>query len=96
MKTKVRENGELVDKVIETVAGRVLFNEKVPEEVGFVNELLTKKKLQKIIANVVGICGIAKTAKFLDDIKELVSKWLTLVVYQWVLMISTFLITRMD
>ncbi len=71
VKTKVRENGELVDKVIETVAGRVLFNEKVPEEVGFVNELLTKKKLQKIIANVVGICGIAKTAKFLDDIKEL-------------------------
>lgn len=71
VKTKVRENGELVDKVIETVAGRVLFNEKVPEEVGYVNELLTKKKLQKIIANVVGICGIAKTAKFLDDIKEL-------------------------
>ena len=71
VKTKVRENDELVDKVIETVAGRVLFNEKVPEEVGYVNELLTKKKLQKIIANVVGICGIAKTAKFLDDIKEL-------------------------
>jgi len=71
VKTKVRENGELVDKVIETVAGRVLFNERVPEEVGFVNELLTKKKLQKIIARVVDICGIAKTAKFLDDIKEL-------------------------
>jgi len=71
VKTKVRENGELVDKVIETVAGRVLFNERVPEEVGFVDELLTKKKLQKIIARVVDICGIAKTAKFLDDIKEL-------------------------
>ena len=71
VKTKVRENDELVEKVIETVAGRVLFNETVPEEVGFVNELLTKKKLQKIIQNVVNICGIAKTAQFLDDIKEL-------------------------
>ena len=71
VKTKVREDDELVDKVIETVAGRVLFNESVPEEVGFVNELLTKKKLQKIIQNVVNICGIAKTAQFLDDIKEL-------------------------
>ncbi|MHA7100464.1 DNA-directed RNA polymerase subunit beta' [Roseivirga pacifica] len=71
VKTKVREGEELVDKVIETVAGRVLFNERVPEEVGFVDELLTKKKLQKIIQRVVNICGVAKTAKFLDDIKEL-------------------------
>ena len=71
VKTKVREDEQLVEKMIETVAGRVLFNQNVPEEVGFVNELLTKKKLQKIIANVVSICGIAKSAKFLDDIKEL-------------------------
>ena len=42
--------------------GRVLFNESVPEEVGFVNELLTKKKLQRIIQSVVTICGIAETA----------------------------------
>ncbi|MBO6761192.1 MAG: DNA-directed RNA polymerase subunit beta', partial [Roseivirga sp.] len=71
VKTKVRENEELVEKVIETVAGRVLFNQTVPEKVGFVNELLTKKKLQKIIQNVVNICGVAETARFLDDIKEL-------------------------
>ena len=71
VKTKVRENDELVEKVIETVAGRVLFNQTVPEEVGFVDELLTKKKLQKIISNVYGIAGIARTAQFLDDIKEL-------------------------
>ena len=71
VKTKVRENGELIEKVIETVAGRVLFNQTVPEEVGFVDELLTKKKLQKIIARVYGIAGIARTAQFLDDIKEL-------------------------
>ncbi len=71
VRTMVRENEELVEKVIETVAGRVLFNQTVPEEVGYVNELLTKKKLQKIIQSVVSICGVAKTAQFLDDIKEL-------------------------
>ncbi len=71
VRTQVRENDALVDKMIETVAGRVIFNETVPEEVGFVNELLTKKKLQGIIQKVVSICGISKTAKFLDDIKDL-------------------------
>lgn len=71
VRTQVRENDVLVNKMVETVAGRVIFNEAVPEEVGFVNELLTKKKLQGIIQKVVSICGIAKTAKFLDDIKDL-------------------------
>jgi DNA-directed RNA polymerase subunit beta' len=71
-KVTVREdNGDLVKKVIETVAGRLIFNQFVPAEVGFVNELLTKKKLQQIIAEVVKICGIARTAQFLDDIKNL-------------------------
>lgn len=71
-KVTVREeNGELVQKVIDTVAGRLIFNQFVPDEVGFVNELLTKKKLQQIIAEVVKICGIARTAQFLDDIKNL-------------------------
>ncbi len=72
MRAKVRqENGELECKMIDTVAGRVIFNQYVPEEAGFVNELLTKKKLQKIISDVYKICGVAKTAQFLDDIKEL-------------------------
>ncbi len=71
VRAKVREKGELVTKVIDTVAGRVLFNQNVPEEVGFVNELLTKKKLQKIIADVFNITGMARTAQFLDDIKDL-------------------------
>ncbi|HBH25074.1 MAG TPA: DNA-directed RNA polymerase subunit beta' [Cytophagales bacterium] len=72
VRTKVRnENGELETKVIETVAGRVIFNQFVPESVGFVNELLTKKKLQKIISLVHSIAGMARTAHFLDDIKEL-------------------------
>lgn len=72
VRTKVRnEKGELETKIIETVAGRVLFNQLVPEEVGFVDELLTKKKLQKIISTVFKITGMASTAHFLDDIKEL-------------------------
>ena len=69
---KVRnEKGELEDKLIETVAGRVLFNQHVPEEVGYVDELLTKKKLQQIISDVFKVSGMARTAHFLDDIKEL-------------------------
>ncbi|MFD2202271.1 DNA-directed RNA polymerase subunit beta' [Shivajiella indica] len=71
-KVKVREeNGELTEKIIDTVAGRLIFNHYVPEEVGYVNELLTKKKLQQIISEVVKICGVARTAQFLDDIKQL-------------------------
>ena len=65
------ENDELESKVIETVAGRVIFNQYIPDEVGFVNELLTKKKLQQIISLVYKIAGNSRTARFLDDIKEL-------------------------
>jgi len=62
---------KIVNKVIETVTGRVIFNQHVPEEVGYVDELLTKKKLQTIISDVFKQAGQAKTAKFLDDIKDL-------------------------
>jgi DNA-directed RNA polymerase subunit beta' len=65
------EDGGYKDEIIETVAGRLIFNQFVPKEVGFVNELLTKKKLQQIIAKVVKVCGMARTALFLDDIKNL-------------------------
>jgi DNA-directed RNA polymerase subunit beta' len=72
VRVKVRtEKGELETKLIETVAGRVIFNELVPEGVGYVDELLSKKKLQVIISDVFKITGMDITAKFLDDIKEL-------------------------
>jgi DNA-directed RNA polymerase subunit beta' len=71
VKVKDKKTGELKDQVIDTVAGRVLFNQYVPEEAGFVDELLTKKKLQTIIADVYKAAGLSKTAKFLDDIKDL-------------------------
>jgi DNA-directed RNA polymerase subunit beta' len=66
-----KDDGTLEQEMVETVAGRVLFNLCVPEAVGYINELLTKKKLQQIISQVHKICGMARTAQFLDDIKEL-------------------------
>ncbi|MGC4231551.1 MAG: DNA-directed RNA polymerase subunit beta' [Niabella sp.] len=72
VKTRVRnENGELENKLIETTVGRVIFNQHVPEEVGFVNALLTKKNLREIIGQIIEITNVPKTAKFLDDIKQL-------------------------
>ena len=72
VRTKVRNSeGELETKIIETVTGRVVFNQHVPDEVGFVNELLSKKKLQGIISGIFKITGMNTTAKFLDDIKTL-------------------------
>ncbi len=65
------EKGEKIDKIIETTVGRVIFNELVPDGVGFINELLTKKSLREIISSVLKVTGTAVTAKFLDDIKDL-------------------------
>ena len=65
------KNGEIVTKMIKTTAGRIMFNQIVPKEYGYINELLTKKSLRDIIGNLVGKCGTAVTAKFLDDIKDL-------------------------
>ncbi len=55
----------------DTTVGRVIFNQVVPAEVGYINELLTKKSLRDIIGKVVKVCGIARTAQFLDDIKSI-------------------------
>jgi len=71
VKTNVRENGQLVNKLIETTVGRVLFNQHTPKAVGFVNQLLTKKSLRDIIGDIIKITDVPTTAKFLDDIKTL-------------------------
>src|SRR5688572_9668063 len=71
VKTNVREGEELVHKLIDTTVGRVLFNQHVPREVGFINALLTKKNLREIIGDIITITNIPKTVKFLDDIKTL-------------------------
>jgi DNA-directed RNA polymerase subunit beta' len=65
------DQGDLIYKVIETSVGRVLFNQVVPKEVGFINELLTKKALRDIIARILTRTDVPRTAKFLDDMKDL-------------------------
>jgi DNA-directed RNA polymerase subunit beta' len=65
------ENGVPTIQMLETTCGRVLFNEFVPLEAGFINEVLTKKALRDIIGKVLKISGTSRTAQFLDDIKSL-------------------------
>jgi len=65
------EAGELVNQIIETTVGRVLFNEKVPEVAGYINEVLTKKSLRDIIGNILKATSVPETAAFLDEIKTL-------------------------
>ena len=65
------ENGNLVKKMVETSVGRLMVNEFVPKEVGYLNEVLGKKALRDIIGKVIKACGVARTAQFLDDIKNL-------------------------
>ena len=64
-------DGTLTYKLIETTVGRVIFNQFVPKEVGFVNALLTKKNLREIIGDIIKWTSVPVTAKFLDDIKTL-------------------------
>ena len=72
VKTKTRnKDGQIVEGIIETTVGRVIFNQIVPDEMGYVNELLTKKSLRNIIGDIVKSTGMARAAQFLDDLKEL-------------------------
>jgi len=65
------EEGELVYQIITTTLGRVLFNEKVPEAAGYINEVLTKKSLRDIIGGILEKTSVPVTAAFLDEIKTL-------------------------
>ncbi|WP_077152985.1 DNA-directed RNA polymerase subunit beta' [Bacteroides bouchesdurhonensis] len=65
------ENGNIIDVMRETSVGRVIVNEIVPPEAGYINEIISKKSLRDIISNVIKVCGVAKAADFLDGIKNL-------------------------
>jgi DNA-directed RNA polymerase subunit beta' len=65
------EHRNPITHIIETTTGRVLINEIVPEEYGFLNEVLTKKSVRGIISHILSLTNIATTAKFLDDIKHM-------------------------
>src|SRR5882757_9818659 len=64
-------DGTLTNKLIETTVGRVIFNQHVPKEVGYINALLTKKALREIVGDILKWTNVPVTAKFLDDIKTL-------------------------
>ena len=69
IKVRLTIKGET--QIIDTTVGRLMFNKVVPEEVGYINQLLSKKSLRDIIGTVIEVCGVARTAQFLDDIKDL-------------------------
>lgn len=62
---------ERVQKVIKTTAGRVLFNEVVPDKVGYINEVLNKKNLRGVISKVLKYTDMPTASKFLDEIKDM-------------------------
>ncbi|MEY4107122.1 MAG: DNA-directed polymerase, beta subunit, partial [Bacteroidota bacterium] len=78
IKARVRtenEQGDLAHRLLDTTTGRVIFNQVVPASVPYVNELLTKKNLKKVIGEVIERTNFAVTADFLDDIKDLGFTW---------------------
>ncbi len=65
------ENGNIVKKMLETSVGRVIVNEIIPEEVGYFNDIISKKTLRGIISDVIKTVGVARACEFLDGIKNL-------------------------
>lgn len=72
---KDKETGESKKEIVDTVTGRILFNDVVPEKVGFINELLTKKTLRKVIGRIIDQTSVPEAANFLDEIKTLGFYW---------------------
>ena len=72
-KIKVRVDGES----IETTTGRVIFNQIVPKEMGYINQVLIKKAFGGIIGKMFMKLGNKVTAKFLDDLKDLGFRYAT-------------------
>ena len=68
----IDENGNAIQHLVEnTSVGRILVNQFVPKEIGYVNQILSKKSLRDIIGKVINTCGVTRSAQFLDDIKNL-------------------------
>ena len=65
------ENGNFVQHMVETSVGRVIVNGIIPDEVGFVNKVISKKSLRDIISDVIKSVGFARACEFLDGIKNL-------------------------
>ena len=64
-------DGKPVRHLVETSVGRVIVNQIIPDEVGFFNDIISKKTLRGIIADVIKSVGMARACTFLDGIKNL-------------------------
>ena len=68
---KDKNNPEAGTEMVKTTPGRIIVNQLVPQSVPYINDVLGKKSLRKIISSVIKYTGVARTAQFLDDIKDL-------------------------
>ncbi|NNE29076.1 MAG: DNA-directed RNA polymerase subunit beta', partial [Saprospiraceae bacterium] len=71
----LNEEGNWGREMVESTVGRVIFNQAVPEGVPYVNDLLTKKNLKRVISNIIRLTNFKVTAEFLDEIKEMGFQW---------------------
>ena len=71
VKVRITDERTGETSLVETTPGRILVNYYVPNEVGYKNVTLGKKAVKEIITDVIKTCGVARTAKFLDEIKDL-------------------------
>jgi len=76
---KVRMDGE----IIETSVGRIIFNEPLPPEVGFINKTMRSRELHKLISHIIEKLGISKAALILDKIKRMGFKYATVSGISW-------------
>ena len=70
-----QKDGTYKRQLMTTTCGRVLFNQVVPPEAGYINDVLSKKALRRIISHVIETVGVARGAQFLDDIKKMGFEW---------------------
>ena len=83
-------DGELKSKAVETTVGRIIYNEGIPQDLGFVdrsdpekafdleiNFPVVKKNSVKIVANCINVHGLSETAEVLDYIKAIGYKYST-------------------
>lgn len=66
---RIEDKGE--EKIIETTVGRLMFNERLPKKIGFVNDAVKASGINKIIRKALSVCTPEETAKLIDDIKDL-------------------------
>ena len=64
-------DGQFQKRMVETSVGRVIVNQIIPEEVGFFNDIISKKTLRGLISDVIKAVGMARACEFLDGIKNL-------------------------